>query len=87
MSNRLRASRIHLIVGVASILFSVGLITPLAPLANLDFDKSGINLGQQIFFLLVFVFIGGYEIGKYVGISGELRKSKPPILPNEDILK
>ncbi len=79
MSNRRRASGIHLIVGVALLLFSVGLITPLAPLASLNFDKSGINLGQQIFFLLVFVFIGGYEIGKYVQIHGELRESKPPI--------
>ena len=72
-----KSRRIHLIVGVALILFSFGLIFPIAPLFNLYFDNSGITLGMQIFFLLAFVFVGGYEIGKYAEIHHNQQKNIP----------
>lgn len=75
MSDYRKASAVNLVVGIGLILFSIGLITPLAPIANLNLGNSGINLEEQIFFLLVFVFVGGYEIGKYAEMRGELRKN------------
>ena len=68
MPNYRKLRPINLIAGVSLILLSIGLITPIAPLFSLTFDNSGIPLGLQILFLLVFIFIGGYEIGKYEAI-------------------
>jgi hypothetical protein len=75
MPNYRKLSPINLIAGVALILLSIGLLTPIAPLFSLTFDNSGIPLGSQILFLLVFIFVGGYEIGKYEAIHHEQSKN------------
>jgi hypothetical protein len=56
-----KARKANLIVGLALVIFSLaGFISVTAN------NTSGSNLTGLIAFLMLFVFMGGYEIGKYV---------------------
>ncbi len=55
-----RAGRVNLVVGIALVLLSV--LALISVIAN---NVSGSTLGSSVIFMLLFMFIGGYEIGKY----------------------
>ena len=69
MSNYLRkAGAINLVVGIALILLGIG-----SMISIISRNISGANLGGSMSLVLLFVFLGGYETGKYA----EMRHSKP----------
>ena len=68
MSKEVRkADVVNLVLGIVLVLFA------LVGMAAIGREISAVNIAGQLGFILVFVLVGGYEIGKYA----ERRHNKP----------
>ena len=73
MSDSPRKARlVNLVVGLIMLLFGIGISVSL-----ITRNVSGSNLVGPISLVLIFIFLGGYEIGKFAESRYEKQSKKP----------